>query len=60
MNVCPIIPVTLAAGPQPQKASPSPASAQSPASTPQDTVSLSPAAQKTSQSGDFDHDGGSH
>jgi hypothetical protein len=48
---------------QPQQAAPvstttPPASAS--ASMQNDTVTLSPAAQKTSQSGDVDHDGDSH
>jgi hypothetical protein len=34
--------------------------ASKPASTPNDTVTLSPAAQKASQAGDVDHDGDSH
>jgi len=34
--------------------------ASKPASTPTDTVTLSPAAQKASQVGDVDHDGDSH
>lgn len=47
--------------PEFQKSTPTPvASHQAQASLPTDTVSLSPAAQKATDSGDVDHDGDSH
>ena len=47
--------------PESQGATPTPVRPQSSsASSPTDTVTLSPAAQKASQAGDVDHDGDSH
>jgi len=59
-----ISPITSAIPVFAPEASPNPAPSQTapsaPASLPNDTVTLSPAAMKASQAGDVDHDGDSH
>ncbi len=57
MNISPVNAVSSAYNmPEAQKAAPAPQSS----SPVQDTVTLSPAAQKASAGGDVDHDGDSH